>query len=89
MGPREIDFPLPGCPFLEGSLHSSTAAKRSSQGARALEILYYCIPSSALRYTINSQSADGRGVASTGQLQVRAEKGTRGGILPALPPVHA
>lgn len=83
MGPREIDFPLPGCPFLKGSLHSSTATKRSSRGARALETLYYCIPSYALRYTINLQnlqSADGRGVASTGQLQVRAEKGTRGGI---------
>lgn len=60
MGPREIDFPLPGCPFFKGSLHSSTAAKRSSQGARALEILLYTI----IRTEIDNQFTECRRAGS-------------------------
>lgn len=41
MGPREIDFPLPGCPFLKGSLHSSTAAKIFSGSACARNTTVY------------------------------------------------
>lgn len=60
MGPRETDFPLPGCPFLKGSLHRSTAAKRSSRGARALEILLYTI----IRTEIHDQFTESRRAGS-------------------------
>lgn len=61
MGPRETDFPLPGCPFLKGSLHSSTVLlQRSSQGARALEILLYTI----IRTEIHDQFTECRRAGS-------------------------
>lgn len=44
MRPREIDFPLPGCPFLKGSLHSSTAAKIFSGSACARNTTVYYHP---------------------------------------------